>query len=58
MDDTTVIMRGDSTVLSASTLAPKAQQLVIGHDYVEVEDTISAKTDAAISALTEVINER
>lgn len=48
----------EDAALSPTEKLYKAQQLVIGHDYVEAKDTISAKTDAAISALTEVINER
>ena len=53
-----VQLSGADAALSPAEKLYKAQQLVIGLDYVEAKEAISADVDAATSALTEMITDR
>ncbi len=54
----TVSITAEDAALTPEERLYKAQQLVIGLDYTEAKDEITANVNAAVSALTEVIETR
>ena len=53
-----VELSAEDTALSSSEKLYKAQQMVIGIEYNDAKEVISGNVDAAISALTDVIDQR
>lgn len=53
-----VELSAEDAALSSSEKLYKAQQMVIGIEYNDAKEIISDNVDAAISALTDVINQR